>query len=73
MSSSRSAQGRLGGTGTVPSFIVLMLLYALLFLVYTLAVIDYNQVDDMLLLIRLEDTPESPALQHYPMRILYII
>ena len=46
-------------TGTVPSFIVSMLLYALLFLVYTLAVIDRNKVDDMLLFIRLEDKPVS--------------
>jgi hypothetical protein len=60
-------------TGTVPSFIVSMVLYAFLFLVYTLAVIDRNKVDDMLLFIRLEDKPESTALQHYHMSILYII
>ena len=58
-SSSRSAQGRLGGTDTVPSVIVPVLLYAFLFLVYTLAVIDRNKVDDMLLFIRLEDKPVS--------------
>jgi len=57
-SSSRSSSRGVEGTGAVTSFIVLMLLYAFLFLAYTLAVIDYNQADDMLLLIRLEDTPD---------------
>ena len=34
-------------------------IYSGLFLVYTLAVIDRDQVDDMLLFVRLEDEPVS--------------